>query len=131
MWLLLLLCLIAVAGCSKSNRPKTIPVQGKITFNGSAPEYGGALFFAPLEVAEGYSKRPGRALFELDGKFQATSFEDGDGLVPGTYRVRVESWKKPPGMGGAGVSYVPDGFETEDLVVSKDEKSLRFDLDVK
>jgi len=31
-----------------------------------------------------------RALFDLDGKFQAMSFEDGDGLVPGTYRVRVE-----------------------------------------
>lgn len=124
------LCVLVFVGCSNSNRPKTVPVEGVITFDGDPPEYAGALFFAPIEVAEGYPKRPGRALFELDGEFKVTSFEEGDGLVPGTYRVRVESWKKPPGMGGPGVSYVPDGFEAKDLEVRVDERLLKYDVDV-
>ena len=124
-------CLAAITfGCSNSNRPKTIPVSGTVTFGGGEPEYEGALFFAPIEVEEGYPKRPGRALFGLDGEFTATSYEDGDGLVPGTYRVRVESWKKPPGMGGPGVSYVPKGFEASELNVALDQRSIQYDVNV-
>lgn len=119
-----------MSGCAKSDRPKTIPVTGLITKDGQPPEYLGALFFAPIEVEEGYPKRPGRALFEQGGEFAATSYVDGDGLVPGTYRVRVECWKKPPGMGSAGVSYVPKGFEAPDLVVPLTERSVTYDLDL-
>lgn len=117
-------------GCSNSDRPKTIPVAGKITFDGQPPQFPGGIFFAPVEVEQGYPRRGGRALFDIDGEFQATSFEDGDGLVPGTYRVRVESWKEPPSMGKPGVSYVPKGFEAEDLVVSSGEKKIEYNLDL-
>src|SRR6056297_2940471 len=86
------LTLWLLGGCGNSNRPTTVPVRGMITVDGETPAYPGALFFAPLEVAEGYPKRGGRALFDTDGAFAATSFNEGDGLVPGTYRVRVESW---------------------------------------
>lgn len=119
-------------GCKNSSRPTTIPVSGTVTFDGEPPKYVGALYFAPLEIAEGYPKRGGRAIFELDGKFAATSFEDGDGLVPGTYKVRIECWSKPPGMGGsAGVSALPKKFEAPNVVVSEDERSVTYDLDVK
>ena len=128
--LVVALSLVGMTGCGNKDRPKTIPVSGTITFDGAAPEYAGALFFAPITAEEGYPKRPGRALFETDGKFEATSYEPGDGLVPGTYRVRVESWKKPPGMGGPGVSYVPKGFEAKDLIVSMQDKSIQYDLEV-
>lgn len=117
-------------GCKKSDRPKTIPVTGTVTFTGEQPENPGALFFAPLEVEEGYPRRGGRAMFDTDGAFAATSFEDGDGLVPGTYKVRVESWKRPPTMNDPGVSYIPKGFEAEDIVVSSEEKSIAYDLDI-
>lgn len=127
---LIIVTLSVATGCGNRDRPKTIAVEGLITFDGQAPEYPGALFFAPLEVAEGYPRRPGRALFDLDGTFTATSFDPGDGLVPGTYRVRVESWKKPPAMGSPGISYVPKGFEARDLIVSEEERRVRYDLDV-
>lgn len=117
-------------GCSHSDRPQTVRVSGVVTFDGEPPKHPGALFFAPLEIAEGLPKRGGRALFELDGKFQATSFEDGDGLVPGTYRVRIESWKQPPSMGKPGVSYIPKGFEPPELTVSADERSISYDLNI-
>lgn len=121
---------LSLVGCGSSDRPKTIPVSGNITFAGETPEHPGALFFAPLEGVEGYPRRGGRALFETDGVFSATSFETGDGLVPGTYKVRIESWKKPPSMGAPGVSYIPKGFEPEDIVVSEKEKSIRYDVDI-
>lgn len=117
-------------GCGGNDRPKTIPVTGIITVKGSPPEQPGALFFAPIEVAEGYPRRGGRALFETDGHFAATSFEPGDGLVPGTYRVRIESWIVPPSMGKPGKSYIPSGFEATELVVPVDAKTVNYDLDV-
>ena len=122
-WLWLL-----VSGCGNPRRPKTVPVSGAVSWGDRAPEHPGALFFAPVEVAEGYPRRGGRALFDTDGKFVATSFDEGDGLVPGTYRVRVESWKEVPSMQSAGVSYVPAGFEAPTLVVSETERSVRYDL---
>ena len=127
---IVVILLLQLAGCGNTDRPKTIKVSGVVTFTGQPPEHPGALFFAPLEVAEGYPRRGGRALFETDGQYAATSFDEGDGLIPGTYKVRVESWKKPPGMGSPGVSYVPAGFEAPDLVVSEDERSIQFNLDV-
>ena len=125
-----LVVLSIACGCGGSDRPKTIPVSGKITFNGEAPEFGGGIFFAPVEIEEGYPRRGGRAMFDVDGLFSATSFEKGDGLVPGTYRVRLESWKQPPAMGNPGVSYIPKGFESDDLVVSSSEKAIEYNLDV-
>lgn len=122
--------LISCIGCNASDRPKTIPVAGKITFDGNPPQFPGGIFFAPLEVEEGYPRRGGRALFDVDGSFQATSFDDGDGLVPGTYRVRIESWKVPPSMGKPGVSYVPKGFEPNDLIVSSKEKAIEYNVDL-
>ena len=121
---------ISMLGCRNSDRPKTITVIGNVTFDGNAPEFAGGVFFAPIEAEEGYPRRGGRALFETDGSFAATSFDDGDGLVPGTYRVRVESWKEPPSMGKPGVSYVPKGFEAADLVVSSSEKAIEYNLDL-
>jgi len=126
----LVLATVFAMGCSKTDRPKTIRVSGKVTFAGEPPENPGALFFAPLEVEAGYPRRGGRALFDTDGEFAATSFDDGDGLVPGTYKVRVESWKRPPTMNDPGVSYIPKGFEAEDIIVSSDEKSISYDLDI-
>ncbi len=122
--------LLLSLGCSGSDRPKTVAVSGSVTVKGEAPSYPGGVFFAPIEVEEGYPKRGGRALFETDGEFSVTTFEDGDGLIPGTYRVRVESWKVPPSMGKPGVSYIPKGFEADDLVVSSKDKKVALDIEL-
>jgi hypothetical protein len=125
--------LVASLGCG-GDGPETIPVHGKVTFGGGPPPAEGAVFFAPLSVEAGAQRRPGRARFGLDGAYEATSFEPGDGLVPGEYRVTVECWKTPPGMGGAGgtsgVSFVGRGFEPPTLVVASDQDSVEFNLEV-
>ena len=118
-------------GCSKSDRPQTVNVVGTITFDGQPPKRPGGIFFAPVEVEAGLPKRGGRALFDVDGKFVATSFDPGDGLIPGTYRISVECWKTPPGMGKPASSFVPKGFAPDDLIVSSEESVVTLDLDVK
>ena len=124
------LSIILFCGCRNANRPKTVPVKGSITFGGQPPAYPGALFFAPLQVADGYPRRGGRAHFDTDGQFVVTSFDEGDGLVPGTYRVRIESWRKPPTMEAPGISYVPRDFNAADLVVAANERVVRYDVEV-
>jgi hypothetical protein len=121
-----------LAGCG-SDGPTTVPVGGQITFDGEPPPADGAVYFAPIKVAAGFPRRPGRARFGQDGSYEATSFADGDGLVPGEYRVSVECWKSPPGTGpggGAGVSYVAPGFDPPNLVVTEENGSIEYDLDV-
>jgi len=89
------LLLLSVAGCGP-NRPDTVPVSGQVLFAGEQPGGEGMVYFTPLEPAEGFPRRPGRAAFGPDGQFVATTFEEGDGLMPGTYRVAFDCWDKPP-----------------------------------
>lgn len=76
------------------------------------------VFFSPLEPAAGYSANPGFGEFDQQGKLTVTSFQYGDGLIPGRYQVRVECWKTTPDDSGIGVSYVPNNFTTDDVVVA-------------
>lgn len=126
---LLLLTMVLATGCGPK-RPDMIPVSGKITFGGAAPPGEGAIYFAPLEVAGGGARRPGRAMFDESGNYQVTSFEDADGLVPGTYRVRVECWKSVPTMDKPGESYVPADFAPGELNISADSSSVTHNIDV-
>jgi hypothetical protein len=119
---------LLVAGCGP-DRPDMVPVSGKVTFGGAAPPGEGAIYFAPIEVAEGAARRPGRAMFDTSGRYEVTSFEDADGLVPGTYRVRLECWKTAPTMDKPGESYLPDDFSPANLVVSPDAGSITHDID--
>ena len=126
----LLLLILVTSGCGPS-RPKTIAVSGTITFAGGPPPAEGAIYFAPITAAEGFDKRPGRARFDTSGKFRATSFEEGDGLVPGTYSVRIECWKSPPTMDSAiGDSYIPAGFTAPQIDVPIRGGRLTYDVNV-
>lgn len=126
-----LVCAMAclAIGCGP-DRPHMVPVHGTITFDGQPPPTDGAIYFAPLEVADGGARRPGRAMFDTSGRYRATSFETADGLVPGTYRVRVECWKTLPAMGRGGESYVPEGFELPDLTIPADARQIEHDVDI-
>lgn len=96
-WTLLAATLVAAIGCKDG--PQTVPVSGRVTLDGGPWPRRGMLFFAPVEPAEGFPRRPGVADFQEDGVFEATSFEPGDGLLPGKYLVNVECWEVPPSMG--------------------------------
>ena len=90
---------LGLAGGCGSRGPEVVPVEGTITYGGGAWPRPGTLYFTPAEPAADLPRRPGYATFGVNGKFQATSFSSNDGLVPGRYRVGVESWESPPRMG--------------------------------
>jgi hypothetical protein len=81
-------CLLA-GGCSRTYppNPKTYPVNGKILLPGGSPLTGGRLTF--------HSKDPDHAVIEPfaelepDGSFKPTTFQQNDGLLPGTWVVTV------------------------------------------
>jgi hypothetical protein len=49
----------------------------------------GVIYFDPLTVAEGLPFRPAQGVVAEDGSFEMSTFEEGDGVVPGEYRVRI------------------------------------------
>lgn len=96
-----LVALIA-AGCGESPPltpvGATVPTRGKITFKG-APLTQGTIRFAPSDAG-----RDGTATIQPDGTFVATTFQEGDGLLRGSYKVAVS------GTGKAGKEVVAAKF---------------------
>jgi len=78
------LILVGLTGCGrKSDRLKTAPASGSVTFNGK-PVPQGSLLFIPTVPGP-----PGQANLKPDGTFVAGTYEIDDGLVPGEYAVAI------------------------------------------
>lgn len=75
-------------GCSGStgdpNRPKTVPVSGTVTHNGQ-PVDGAAIIL----VATSPNGRGATGTTDAQGKITLTTFDPGDGAIPGSYKVRI------------------------------------------
>ena len=96
-----------------SNLPKTVRVSGRVTFDGKAPPAAGSVYFLPVEAAEGFPSRPATGEFDATGHYRATTFEAGDGLMPGKYIMSIECWQSPPTLEGTPTkSYVPIKYQT-------------------
>lgn len=114
-----------------------VPVSGTVTFDGGPPPGGGTVWFTAVEPADGFPMRPATGDFGPDGKFAAKSHEPGDGLYPGTYKVYLTCWERPPVMGGPPpISYLPPKYQATttaelDLVVEPGSKAITYDVDVK
>ena len=89
-----------LSSCRRSE-VELVPVEGTITYGGGDWPVPGTLAFTPIERKADFPLRPGWANFGADGKFQATTFKEGDGLVPGAYQVAVEAFLTPWEMGKA------------------------------
>jgi len=98
-----------LAGCG-SDHPETVPVRGRVTLGGGDWPKPGRLVFTCVKPAEGFPRRPGRADFDTDGDFEARTWDPGDGLMPGTYKVAVECWEVSPTMENGGQSPVPPRY---------------------
>lgn len=73
----------ALPGCG-SDRPKTVPVSGEVLLDGQPLKAPGTVRVVPANA------RP--ATGEIDpatGRFTLTTFEKGDGCVPGTHPATV------------------------------------------
>lgn len=125
--------LTALVGCGGSGGVPLVPVSGTITFAGGPPPKPGTIDFAPVSTEEGIPKRPGSAKFTEDGFFEAASFEEGDGLAPGTYAVKVTCWQQPPSEDDptsyARFNLVPDDF-TQEVIVAADADEVEVTIDV-
>ncbi len=136
-----ILGMVLLLGCSRGRSGiEIVRVEGRITFDGGPMPAAGTLRFLPRSQAANGSgsrpTRPGSAQFETDGRFRVTSWEPGDGLVPGTYAVSVECWQTPPTMDGPpAVSHVPSTHLAAattplEIVVPIGEKVVQVDLNI-
>ncbi|MCA9239272.1 MAG: hypothetical protein KDA37_03695, partial [Planctomycetales bacterium] len=124
-------CVLFV-GCGDSGLPTT-KVTGLVTFDGAPPPKPGNISFSLVQGTgtEGLPYRPGGSAFGTDGEFTVTSFEKGDGLLPGTYKVQITCLAAPPSQGPlAQLSYVPLDWTPEDLVITSGERSIEVNYDV-
>jgi hypothetical protein len=129
-------CLAAIgmlaAGCGSGN--DITKVSGQVSFNGGPPPRPGRIAFSlvPGTGREGLPYRPGSAAFGVDGKYAATTFEKGDGLLPGTYNVNIICISELPGQTRSynDVSLVPAGWAPEPVVVTGAERSIEVNFDV-
>lgn len=95
-----------------------VPVKGTIAFPaGQEPEYG-KIYFRPIEVAEGLPSRPASGEFKSDGAFQVTSLDPNDGLIPGTYSVLFECFRKADNGGWLRAEF-PDENVTVEVGASR------------
>lgn len=130
-----LCCLVLAAGCGSGT--EVVPVKGQITFGGGPWPKPGVVYFLPVSSAAGSSLRPAWAKFDTDGRFFATSFREGDGLVPGKYLASVECWEKPPSMSDPTppVNAVPEKFRSAqtsglELLVEPGQQGINIEWDV-
>ena len=72
----------AFSGGCGSGHPETFPVAGKITYDGQ-PVTQGTVVFYPEEG------RSAMGTIAADGSYRLTTFEDGDGALPGRHTVTI------------------------------------------
>jgi hypothetical protein len=77
--------LLVITGCGG---PRLYPVEGTIEFpdHQAARELaGGSVEFDPVD-----GKASARGIIEADGRFRMSTYQPGDGVLPGTYRVCIQ-----------------------------------------
>src|SRR6476660_3574030 len=78
--------LTVLAGCAEKG-PKTVPVYGTVSFIGREVPTWCHIYFTPMKTDT--MVRPTFAERQPNGSYNAKSFSTSRGLLPGTYRVRV------------------------------------------
>lgn len=132
---LLAACTVVAVGCNR-NPHGIVPVEGVVTFNGGTMPGKGTVYFTQVDSKSSGIKRPALGRFETDGAYEATTIHSGDGVLPGTYAVKVHCWERPPKMGGPPpISYIPEHYLDEEqsglqLVVEPGSDPIEFRIDI-
>jgi hypothetical protein len=132
--MLLATCALLLAGCGKQYG--TVPVRGKVTFNGGQLPAAGSVYFTPIETFGGHPLRPAAADFGRDGSYSVSAFANVEGLYPGKYEAHLHCWDIPPTMDGPPPrSYLPAKYckaNTSGLILTVEEGSSakEFNIDV-
>jgi len=84
MVVLLLALFLTTAGCS--DKLPVAPAQGKVLYRGEPLKFGGVMF-------QPEAGPPARATIQSDGTFVLSTYEEGDGAVIGTHKVRITCYE--------------------------------------
>lgn len=123
---LLAVC-ISLAGCTRS---PVVPVTGKITFASRDTPEVCRLTFVP-QNQEG-AIRPSGGTMDADGTYKLTEFKGVEGLLPGTYSVRISYFDlKKNGNPDRDSDWKEFTFEGEDLVVEEGSRGVTHDIEIK
>lgn len=95
------LVLGGVVGCGKSGTAPTVKVSGTVTYNGQ-PVEGASVAFVPE------NGRPASGETDASGKFTLSTFETGDGAVPGKHTVTISEPSEDPSGEGEEDYSMPD-----------------------
>lgn len=136
--LLLLVSLVCGTGCgdgSGSSSRKLVKVTGVVTLDGKPLSQGTISF-----VTEGQGAMNAAGEISSSGYYTLSTTTKGDGVPPGVYKVRIESWETPPTMDERGVnpgkSAIPDKYKdisTSGLnaTINDSGRSQEFNFDLK
>ena len=80
--LVALAVLASLAGCSDSN-PRTYPLSGSVTLDGQ-PLEGAAIMLKPVNGGSN-----GYGVADAEGRFEITTYRQGDGALGGEHRIIV------------------------------------------
>jgi hypothetical protein len=89
-----LIIAVLVSGCTRSNYPQTVPVNGTVTLDGQ-PVPRAVVTFLPTS-----GNRSATGDTDELGRFALSTFSPGDGAVVGEHRVAIVP-KDPPPMPGS------------------------------
>ena len=78
---------LGCGGQQDADRPNTVPVSGTVTHNGQ-PVEGATVAFQSAGGSRGAI-----GVTDAGGKYTLTTFESGDGAVPGAYQVKIFKYK--------------------------------------
>jgi hypothetical protein len=117
-WPFLALLLAAAAGCSSGDtwtekRPKVVPVTGTVLYNGKP------LANATVTFTNSSAGRSAFANTDANGNFTLTTFNPGDGAVPGHQQVAIRKTETLPTKAPA-----TDASESLNLPPTPDERWL-------
>lgn len=125
-----ILSMVVASGCGggaddkwTQDRPKTVPVTGVVTYKGS-PVEGAQINFIPASPSESAAY----ATTQADGSFELTTFVQGDGAAPGSYKVTVNKRTVETILNAQDPNGPPQGVKETSHLPEKYGKSTSTDL---
>ncbi len=132
--------LLLSIGCSGSENPQTIIASGIVTIDGQ-PMTKGTVTFQPVLSEIGNLKRPATGQIDSSGRFQLSTFQDGDGLLPGKYHVVITAFENAPtaeeyAAGAKRKSLIPEKYGNPatsglEVIVTDSSNEFTFELNGK
>lgn len=95
---------VVVSGCSRNAKPTRTPVSGVVSYQGK-PVEGATVSFSPIGTGV-----IATAITDSSGKYALHTFEEGDGAVPGDYRVTIAKMITEDKMAGKSPDEISEAY---------------------